>query len=85
MLHDKVRPHSAADTVEANRQLKFEILPPSPIQYGPSSSAFHIWTTKEVSRARRFPSDDKVKYVKDQKTCEPSYNIRCKKKKKRLF
>ena len=32
-----------------------------------------------MSRARRLPSDDKVKDVRDQKACEPLRNIRCKK------
>jgi len=30
LLHDKVRPHSLAATIEAVRQLKYELLPNPP-------------------------------------------------------
>jgi hypothetical protein len=51
LLHNNACPHSVAATVEAIRQLKFELLPPIHM-FGP---------LKEASHVRRFASGDDVK------------------------
>jgi len=47
LLHDNTLPHFMAATIEAIRQLKFELLLRPPAQSGLSSIRLsHVWTTK---------------------------------------
>jgi transposase len=46
LLHDNVRVHSAAVTIEAVRQLKFELLAHPPYSPDLAAMGYHVWTTK---------------------------------------
>ena len=62
LLHDDVRPHTAAHTTETLRQLKSEVMahPPYTPDLDPSDSHFS-GPLKEALRSRRFTSDQEVK------------------------
>ena len=62
LLHDNARPHSAARTIEALQQMKFEVMEHPPYSPDLAPSDFHLFgPLKEELRGRHFSSDQEVK------------------------
>ena len=62
LLHDNIRPHTAAHTAETLRKVKIEVWVHSPYSSDLASSDYHLLgPLKKALRDRRFTSDQEVK------------------------
>ena len=64
LLHNNVRPHTAAHTVETLQKLNFEVLAHPPYSPDLAPSDYHLFGPfKEALMGRRFTSDQELKVV----------------------